>query len=212
VARGGGALEDLWAFNDEAVARAIAASPVPVVSGVGHETDFTIADFAADLRAPTPSAAAELVSPVSVEDLQSGLQQLEARRREALGSLTCEKRWALAERQAQLKGLSPQAQLRGARQRLDDMAARAAAGLAPRLALERERWNGLRQALYSVSPLAVLQRGYAVVSRADGSVVRRAAEVRAGEALQVRVSDGEFEAQVRPPASGGNEPGIEETP
>jgi exodeoxyribonuclease VII large subunit len=196
VARGGGALEDLWAFNAEAVARAIAAAPVPVVSGVGHETDFTLADFAADIRAPTPSAAAELVSPAPVADLKSGLEQLAARLAEALSSLTHEKRWALSARQARLAGLSPQAQLRHARQRLDDLTVRAAAAMTHRLALEREHWHGLRQALHSVSPLAVLQRGYAVVSHASGAVVRRAGEVTAGEPLHVRVSEGKFEVKV----------------
>ena len=197
VARGGGALEDLWAFNAEIVVRAIAAAPVPVISGVGHETDFTLADFAADVRAPTPSAAAELVSPVPVEELKSGLQQLDVRLAEALSNLAREKRWALAEHQARLLGLSPQAQLRHTRQRLDDLTARAAAAVTHSLALERERWHGLRQALNGVSPLAVLQRGYAVVSHASGAVVRRADEVTASEPLHVRVSAGEFEVKVR---------------
>jgi exodeoxyribonuclease VII large subunit len=197
VVRGGGALEDLWAFNSEAVVRAIAASPAPVISGVGHETDFTLADFAADLRAPTPSAAAELASPVSAEELGASLAQQTARLAEALRRLLEAKRWTLAERQAQLKGLSPQAQLRGARQHLDDLTARLATGLAHMVTLRRERWNGLRQALYVVSPMAVLERGYAVVSHADGQVVRRALEVAPAEQLHVRVSEGEFDVTVR---------------
>jgi exodeoxyribonuclease VII large subunit len=205
VVRGGGALEDLWAFNSEAVARAIAASPVPVVSGVGHETDFTLADFAADLRAPTPSAAAELASPVSVEDLSAAVGQQRTRLAEALSRLTRAKRWELAERQAQLKGLSPQVQLRGARQHLDDLTARLATALTHSVTLKRERWHGLNQALASVNPLAVLERGYAVVSHTDGRVVRRAEEVTPGEPLHVRVSQGEFnvsasEAATQPPA------------
>jgi exodeoxyribonuclease VII large subunit len=201
VVRGGGALEDLWAFNSEAVVRAIAASPIPVVSGVGHETDFTLADFAADLRAPTPSAAAELASPISIEELSASLIQQRARLAEALGRLTRAKRWALAERQAQLKGLSPQAQLRGARQHLDDLTARIATALAHAVTLKRERWHGLRQALGGVNPLAVLERGYAVVSHADGEVVRRADEVAPGERLHVRVSKGEFEVNARDQAA-----------
>ncbi len=195
VARGGGSLEDLWAFNDERVARAIAAMPVPVVSGVGHETDFTIADFVADLRAPTPSAAAELVTP-NRDDLRHTVDSLTARMAEALMSAVLYKRSSLREQAAQLKALSPRAQLASARQSMDDLLTRAALAMAHRLALERERWNGLTQALNSVSPLAVLSRGYAVVTQPDGAVVRKAGEVKAGDSLRVRVSEGEFGARV----------------
>ncbi len=201
VVRGGGSLEDLWAFNSEAVARAIAASPVPVISGVGHETDFTLADFAADLRAPTPSAAAELASPVTVEELSTELAQARVNLAEALGRLVRAKRWSLAERQAQLKGLSPQAQLRSARQHLDDLTARMALALSHAMALKRERWHSLSLALGSINPLAVLERGYAVVTHVDGRVVRRAQDVTAQERLHVRVSEGEFDVNVTPEAA-----------
>jgi exodeoxyribonuclease VII large subunit len=197
VARGGGSLEDLWAFNDEAVARAIAACPIPVVSGVGHETDFTIADFAADLRAPTPSAAAELVTPLALDDLRADVDTLTARMADALRSSVQFHRLALAERQAELKGLSPQARLAAARHRLNAVLARAAISVNHRLSLERERWNGLALALNSVNPLAVLGRGYAVVTRPDGAVVYRARDVSPGEALEVKVSEGEFGVRVR---------------
>ncbi len=193
VARGGGSLEDLWCFNDEWVARAIAAAPVPVVSGVGHETDFTLADFAADLRAPTPSAAAELVTPDRAV-LAAGVDGLAARLAEAAHAALQAQRWALAEQQAHLRGLSPEAQLRAAQQRLDDLAARAAAATGHRLLLERERWRGRAQALASFSPLAVLQRGYAIVSHAGGSPVNRASQVAPGDRLRVRLADGEFGA------------------
>ena len=195
VARGGGSLEDLWAFNDERVARAIAAMPVPVVSGVGHETDFTIADFVADLRAPTPSAAAELVTP-SREQLHERVSRLAAQMAEAVSSDVRYKRSSLREQSAQLKALSPRAQLANARQRVDDRLARAALAMKHRLALERERWNGLTQALNGVSPLAVLSRGYAVVTHPNGAVVRKASEVKEGEALRVRVGEGEFGVKV----------------
>ena len=191
VARGGGALEDLWCFNDERVARAIAASPVPVVSGVGHETDFTIADFAADLRAPTPSAAAELVTPDG-EQLAAQVDGLAARLGEAALAGLREKRWALTQQQAHLRGLSPQAALRSGQQHLDDLQARAAAALGYRVSLARARWRGLDQALNTVSPLAVLARGYAVVTTPAGQVVRSVQQVRPGDELRVRVSDGEF--------------------
>jgi exodeoxyribonuclease VII large subunit len=195
VARGGGSLEDLWAFNDERVARAIAAMPAPVVSGVGHETDFTIADFVADVRAPTPSAAAELVTP-SREQLRGQVNALAAQIAGALSSALRDRRLSLREQAAQLGALSPRIQLASARQRVDDLLARAITATTHRLALERERWNGLAQALNGVSPLAVLSRGYAVVTHPDGAVVRRASEVKAGDALRVRVSEGEFGVRV----------------
>jgi exodeoxyribonuclease VII large subunit len=197
VARGGGSLEDLWAFNAERVARAIAAMPVPVVSGVGHETDFTIADFVADVRAPTPSAAAELATP-NRDDLRGEVARLAARLAEALSGEVRYHRLSLRERAARLKALSPRAQLANARQRVDDLLARAARAVQHRLSLERERVSGLKQALNGVSPLAVLGRGYAVVTRTDGAVVRRARDVQAGDALRVRVSEGEFGARVEP--------------
>ena len=194
LARGGGALEDLWCFNDERVARAIVASPVPVVSGVGHETDFTIADFAADLRAPTPSAAAELVTPDGAQ-ISALVDDLRARLTESvLGGLR-EKGWALTQQQAHLRSLSPQAALRSGQQHLDDLQARAAAALGHRVALERERWHGLAQALGTVSPLAVLARGYAMVTGPQGQVIRSVAQVQPGDELSVRVSDGTFAAK-----------------
>jgi len=196
VARGGGSLEDLWCFNDEAVVRAIAESPVPVVSGVGHETDFTLADFAADLRAPTPSAAAELVSAISVDDLRAELRQRTARLAEATRRMVEAQRWSLAEKLARLKGLSPHAFVRNARQRLDDLSARATTALTHRLKLEGERVNRLTQALNNVGPLVVLSRGYAIVSDAQGDIVRSASQVKTGDPLKVRVSEGEFGARV----------------
>jgi exodeoxyribonuclease VII large subunit len=201
VARGGGSLEDLWCFNDEHVARAIAACPVPVVSGVGHETDFTLADFAADVRAPTPSAAAELVSPDG-EQLALDVAGLRARLDEGLLALTRDRAWALAERQARLRGLSPQGLVRGAQQRVDDLHARAGAALGYRVSLERARWRGLHQALHTVSPRAVLGRGYALVTQSGGRLVRRAAAVQPGERLRVQVSDGDFHVHVDPAQDG----------
>ncbi len=198
VARGGGALEDLWAFNDEAVARAIVAMPQPVVSGVGHETDFTIADFVADLRAPTPSAAAELVTRISLADLRGSLDDLTERAGAALAAAVETRRAALERAQARLRAASPSTQLALGRQRIGDLRARAGRALRHRLALARERQAGLAQALQAVSPLAVLGRGYAIVRRPDGRVIRRAAEVQTGEPLTVRVGEGEFDVAVRP--------------
>ncbi|MEK9164640.1 MAG: exodeoxyribonuclease VII large subunit, partial [Chloroflexota bacterium] len=142
VARGGGSIEDLWAFNDEEVARAIAASVAPVISGVGHETDFTLADFAADLRAPTPSAAAELGTPDRAE-LAADLRDLQERLAGATRNALRGHKWALAEKIAVLRGLSPRAALANSRQRLDDLAQRALTALGHRLALDRQRVEGL---------------------------------------------------------------------
>ena len=195
LARGGGSLEDLWCFNDEAVARAIAACPVPIVSGVGHETDFTIADFAADLRAPTPSAAAELVAPDG-QVLLAQVDDLALRLAGALQAALRDRRWALAQQQARLRGLSPQAQLRAAQQHLDDLLARAVSALSYRAALDRQRLRGLTQALNSISPLAVLQRGYALVTLPDGALLRQASQVHPGDRLRLRLGEGSLTARV----------------
>jgi len=195
LARGGGSIEDLWAFNDERVARAIVASDAPVVSGVGHETDFTIADFAADLRAPTPTAAAEIVTPNRL-DLLAALAELEQRLGRAVQSMLSTRRWALNDQANRLRLYSPVARLRGDRQRLDELARRAGIALAHRLELSRARLNGLEQHLSSLNPMAVLGRGFAVVSRPDGAVVRSKAQVSAGDALDVHVTDGSFGVRV----------------
>jgi exodeoxyribonuclease VII large subunit len=197
LARGGGSLEDLWCFNDERVVRAVAACPVPVVSGVGHETDFTLADFAADLRAPTPSAAAELVTPDRAQlllDVGGHAQRLADSARARLG----DRRWALNSLHTQLRGLSPLGQVRAAHQRLDDLRARALAALGYNLSLRRARFSGLAQSLLNVSPLAVLKRGYAVVSTPAGQVIRRPSQVQPGDPLRIRVAEGEFDATASP--------------
>jgi len=194
VARGGGSLEDLWAFNDEQVARAIVASAAPVISAVGHETDFTIADFVADLRAPTPSAAAELVAP-DVRDLRQQLAANEARLGETVQRLLTDLRGEMDERFRLLRRFSPDQVIARQRQRLDELARVAAASATHRLLLERERAAALAARLATLSPFATLGRGYAIVRRADGgAVVTQVAQVTAGDALAIRVADGEFAA------------------
>jgi len=194
VARGGGSLEDLWAFNDERVARAVAASRIPVLCGVGHETDFSLADFAADVRAPTPSAAAELVAPDRAE-LRAQVAGLSAAQVAALRGDVEERRWKLAERMQALKHLSPEAQLAQARQRLDDLLGRAEVAVCHSLTLHREQLDGLSGWLAGVSPLGTMERGYAIVRhRETGAVVRSVEQVASGDALGIRVADGEFEA------------------
>lgn len=196
VARGGGSLEDLWAFNDERVVRAIAASRIPVICGVGHETDFSLADFAADVRAPTPSAAAELVAP-DCAMLRTQVHKHSAALTRALWRDIRTRRWKLQNQERALRHLSPVAQLAQARQRIDDLCTRAENALRHQLAMRREQVAGLSGRLAGVSPLGTLERGYAIVLRRETrTLVRSAATVRQGEALTIRLCDGEFGAEV----------------
>lgn len=197
VVRGGGSLEELWAFNDEQVARTIAACRHPVVVGVGHETDFTIADFVADLRAPTPSAAAEMAVPDQTELRQRVITQ--ARQMEqALYRRLSLARQATDQQRRALQRLSPQAQIDARRQQVDDLGQQAGRGLGHALALRRSQVAGLQARLAALSPLAVLERGYAIVRQQDGGViVRQVGQVSPGDRLSIRVQDGEFGAMVR---------------
>jgi len=196
VSRGGGSLEDLWAFNDERVARAIAASRIPVICGVGHETDFSLADFAADVRAPTPSAAAELVVP-DLAELSSRIGALSASLAATMQRTIEEHRLVLSEQVLALKHLSPAVQLAQSRQRVDDLLERAGAAAHHSLTLRRERLEGLTGQLTSISPLGTLERGYSIVRRREtGDVISSVAQVASGDALDVRVADGELEATV----------------
>ena len=194
VARGGGSLEDLWAFNDERVARAIAGSAAPVISAVGHETDFTIADFVADVRAPTPSAAAELVAP-DVRDLQTQVTEWEARLQLAAGGRVQNARGPLLDRLRLLRRFAPDQVVARLRQRVDELTDRAGGATPRQHAILLERRRGLTGRLSALSPYATLARGYAVVRRApDGEVVTRVVQAAGGQRLLVRVSDGEFGA------------------
>jgi exodeoxyribonuclease VII large subunit len=196
VARGGGSLEDLWAFNDERVVRAIYASQAPVVTGVGHETDFTIADFVADVRAPTPSAAAELAVP-DQQELRGAVESWRGRLAQLMKGQIEEERRVLQYREQVLHRFSPQAHIDSYHQRIDDMMRSTLAGLKHSLALARERLRTLDSQLQTLSPLATLERGYAITKHlGTGKVVRSVAQVVAGDRLEVRVSDGQFESTV----------------
>ena len=197
IARGGGSLEDLWAFNDERVARAVAASRMPTVCGVGHETDFSLADFSADVRAPTPSAAAEMVAPDQAE-LRAYVAGFSTALAAALRGEVEERRWKLAEQARALKHLSPKAQLTQARQRVDDLLSRAEASVRHSLALQRERLSGLEGQLTNINPLGTLERGYAIVRRRESEeIVQSVKKVASGDALDIRVTDGEFEVEAK---------------
>ncbi|MEW5958092.1 MAG: exodeoxyribonuclease VII large subunit [Chloroflexota bacterium] len=198
VARGGGSLEDLWAFNDERVARAIAACPIPIVSGVGHEVDFTIADFVADVRAPTPSAAAELVAPDRLE-LRRLLREQQLALLGAAQQLVAAARSRVQARQWALGRVSPQAQFNNYRQQVDALTGRAARSLQHRLSLQRVRVNNLAAQLGALDPRSTLRRGYAIVQKGL-TVVTQIGQVSPGEKLTVQVSDGSFGAAVIDPA------------
>jgi exodeoxyribonuclease VII large subunit len=192
VARGGGSIEDLWAFNDEYVARAISSSPVPIVSGVGHQTDFTIADFVADVRAPTPSAAAELVSPDSFELKRqvAGYQQFLV---EETAQRIAEARREVSQQGWALSRLSPQAKIDNHRQKIDGLTGIAARQVQHRLALQRQQLARLSAQLAALDPLATLSRGYAIIRKGE-AIVTQIGQVAAGDELHIKLHDGEIDA------------------
>jgi len=240
IARGGGSLEDLWAFNDEQLARAIATSPVPVVSAIGHETDFSLSDFAADLRAPTPSVAAELLVPdridlrarldgfartlASVQDNQRRqsaqrvdrawlrlqaqhpharfalLRRREAELRQRLDAnllRALEQRIArLRHAGAVLRALRPERRIAIARERLLALRGRPQSAVARQLQHEALRLRGLARSLETVSPLATVARGYAILRREDGRIVRGTGDAPVGSALDATVADGRLKLRV----------------
>jgi exodeoxyribonuclease VII large subunit len=195
LARGGGSIEDLWAFNDERVARAIAASPIPVITGVGHETDFTIADFVADLRAPTPTAAAELATP-NQADLRLNLAELSEQLTRSVFAYTSELRWQFKEVQNLLERNSPLNQIQTASQRIDELERRLAASTQHLLQLARTRLDGMKLHMASLNPAAVLERGYAIITSPTGTTITSRQQVRPGDSLNVQVSDGDFDVHV----------------
>ena len=196
MARGGGSLEDLWAFNDERVVRAIVACSIPVITGIGHETDFTLADFAADLRAPTPTGAAVLATP-DAADLRTALGSKLLHLDSAVAALLASNRRDSADMEMRLARLSPQRKVQEDRQRLDELTERTLRGLAAGHRLRRARVDGLASRLQALSPLAVLQRGYAVVRGPDGRILQSVQQVKPGDAIAARLKDGELSAQVQ---------------
>ena len=197
LARGGGSIEDLWAFNDERVVRAVATSDAPIVCGVGHETDFTLSDFAADMRAPTPTAAAELATQITIIDLRAELQNYQSRLLSSTLNLLAEKRTLLSSLASQLRYVSPDRRIQSERQRVDELARRAYSSLMHQFQLQSSHLKGMQKRLEALNPLAVLARGYAVVTRKDDNkVVSRVAQAEQGKQIQVRVSDGQFDAEI----------------
>ncbi|MCZ2121032.1 MAG: exodeoxyribonuclease VII large subunit [Anaerolineales bacterium] len=192
LARGGGSIEDLWAFNDERVVRAVAASNAPIISGVGHETDFTLCDFAADLRAPTPTAAAELATQTTLDDLQAQVTHFTARLNARTLDLLAEQKVWLAALAARLKYSSPERRIQTENQNLDGLSRRAFSALRHRIQLHSANVDGISKRLQALNPASVLARGYAIItSLENGQVISKVAQAKG--ALKARVSDGEFE-------------------
>jgi exodeoxyribonuclease VII large subunit len=196
VARGGGSLEDLWAFNDEGVARAIHRSALPVVTGIGHEVDFTIADFVADVRAPTPSGAAQLVTP----ERRVFAERFDGLLRRAVGAMQRQ-----LQRTAQLAGLAaerlarvhPGARLAQQTQRIDELEQRLQAAWGRLLTQCESQLQSTVRALDAISPLATLSRGYAIVTRADsGALVSDAGALHANDEIRARLAHGRLRARV----------------
>ena len=196
VGRGGGSIEDLWAFNEEKVARAIFECRTPIISAVGHETDFTIADFVADLRAPTPSAAAELAVADFRQILQNiaGLRdrmQKAMQRRAELG------RAQLMQYQMRFQYLNPEAKLRDNRQRLADLDELLRRAMKNRIAEERHMLGIYLERYRGLSPLYKLNQGYSFVSDREGNGIISTQQVHSGDLLEISVTDGVIEAEVR---------------
>lgn len=195
VGRGGGSLEDLWAFNEEAVARAIYDSEIPVVSAVGHEVDTTIADLVADYRAPTPTAAAEILVPEL-----AGMVELVTEYQLKLGRglrHTLELwRGRLETMSERLAGLGPLNQLRREQQRLDYLLEGLKWSMHHRLKDRKEKLNALGAHLEALSPLKVLERGYSITRNAKGAVVKSAGEVKPGDTITTKLADGELQSRI----------------
>ena len=187
--RGGGSIEDLWAFNDERVARAIYESELPVISAVGHEPDVTIADYVADLRAATPSNAAELVAP-DVSELRDALRSAQARLDQAINRGISQRRSALTELASRRVMQSPTGFIDQRRLELDSIRLRLDSAAAARLNRQRQEFARLAAKLDALSPLKVLGRGYSIAMDAEGRAVREAAQLRAGDKLELRLSKG----------------------
>ena len=192
VGRGGGSIEDLWAFNEEIVARAIYASKIPIISAVGHETDFTIADFVADLRAPTPSAAAEIAVPSQLE-LVSKISTMVSRLKSAQVNSLKNKRL----RVEKLSMRSPKDKIDDLRQRNDNLIRQAEKSFLLHMEGNKKILSKLLAKLDALSPLAVMARGYGIACEEDGTVIRSAKKMTAGKEFTLKLTDGDCDCVVK---------------
>ncbi|MCD7803486.1 MAG: exodeoxyribonuclease VII large subunit [Clostridiales bacterium] len=195
IGRGGGSMEDLWAFNDEALARTIAASELPVISAVGHETDFTIADFVADLRAATPSNAAELAVP-DWRELSQQLDQLQARMQGAVSARLTEERGRLERLSERRVMTDPAAAIEDKRLLLEMRQSRLLAQMQTTTHRERNRLAALAAGLDAMSPMKVLARGYSLAQNGEGHILSSVSQVALGEEITLRVADGRLNCTV----------------
>ncbi len=195
VGRGGGSIEELWAFNEEIVARAVAASDIPVISAVGHETDFTICDFAADLRAPTPSAAAELAVPDMYQQKEM-LGNMKRRLDSAVSDKIGVERARLEIKKSVLQRMSPQNYIDNLRVRCDRASMAMENAVKQSVTVKSKEFSAICAKLDAMSPLKILARGYSVATK-EGRIITDVSDVRKGDMINVRVSNGEIECEVK---------------
>ncbi len=195
LARGGGSLEDLWAFNDERVVRAIVASSAPVITGIGHETDFTLSDFVADLRAPTPTAAAVAAVP-DINEIRTRMSRASQDLINGTNEKLMIERLELKELAINLERISPQRYLLQASQHLDELNGILSRNIIYRMGLTKENLVHLSAHLHSLNPSQVLKRGYAMVTGQNGRMLTSIRGVTPGQTITVRIQDGKMQASV----------------
>lgn len=196
LARGGGSMEDLWAFNDERVVRVIAESRIPIVTGVGHETDTTLADYVADFRAPTPTGAAVVVTP-DKDELLADLAGLQLMLNDFIDYRIQQNRQNLLSEKSSLNFLSPINRIRNDQQRLDEVSMRMERILNHKLSLSKSGLIGLGSRLQSLNPKNVLQRGYAIVSDENGNIISSTKKLNIGDQIHVQLVDGILNSEVK---------------
>lgn len=195
VARGGGSVEDLWCFNDESLVRAASEFPIPLISAIGHETDFTLLDFVADLRAPTPSVAAELVAP-DVEELLSAVRAQRVRLAQAVAGPLQMARQRLGWLKTRPGMKPPREKLELSRETVQRLGARMKIALERRVKIERRLLQAHRAQLHALDPQRVLERGYAIVRQHDGSLLTGTGQAQSGQRVQIVLRDGTLGARI----------------